>query len=205
MTEILHKSSIEALEKRDPKFRLIRENFGMPPFWQRPQGFETLCKIILEQQVSLESGKAAFEKLNSFIPEFAPKHLIKLSDSQMKKATISRQKTSYLRELSNLILDGSLELEALPELDDDECLQCLIQVKGIGYWTAKVYMMFALKRPDIFPEGDIALINAAKELWDLTNKEEVINRSIEWSPFRTTASYFLWHFYLKSRGRNPVI
>lgn len=205
MNEILHECAIAELESIDSKFSFIRANYGLPPLWRRPQGFETLCKIILEQQVSLESGKAAYVKLNSILPAFEPEHILKLSDHQMRGATISRQKSSYIRALSFAILEGSLDLSELNKLDIEECRQRLLKVKGIGPWTANVYMMFALQKPDIFPAGDIALITAAKELWQLTSKEEILKHSSQWSPHRTTASYFLWHFYLKVRNRNPVL
>lgn len=201
MQEIVNNLDIELLFEKHTLFRGIAEKFGNPPNWQREQGFVSLSQIILEQQVSLESAKAHFNKLNAYLPEFSPDAILKLSDEEFRRCQISRQKTSYLRALSMAIVDGSLALSQLEMLTDFEVREQLLTIKGIGNWTADIYLMFCLQRKDIFPAGDIAVISAAKELLQHDQKDAVLLASENWRPVRSLAAYFFWHFYLRSRNR----
>ena len=202
MYEIVNSSDIKALLKSAPVFETIHKRFGPPPNWNRPQGFITLARIILEQQVSLQSANAHFNKLSSFLPAFNPVEIIKLTDEEMRLCQISRQKSLYLRELSSALLEGKLDLANLPELPLDEVRNRLKNIKGIGDWTVDIYLMFCLQAKDIFPAGDIAVINTMKELTGLTKKEEIIAYSQKWKPYRSLATFYLWHYYLSKRGRN---
>lgn len=162
----------------------------------------SLSMFILEQQVSLASAKAHFEKLNSYVKKFSPKGILKLSDQEMRACQISRQKTKYLRALSEAVLKKEIVLEKLRELPEEEARAQLIKIKGIGNWTADVYLMFALQSKDIFPIGDIALVNTVRELTKADTKEEIIELAETWRPNRTLASFYLWHYYLSKRGRS---
>lgn len=204
MQPIVNPAAIRALQKREKRFTEVIRLHGLPPSWCRPQGFESLAKIILEQQVSLESANAHFRKLRSALPAFVPEELLKLNDEQMRACQVSRQKTKYLRALAEAVVSGKFDLHALENLPEPEIRAQLTEIKGIGNWTADIYLMFCLQSPDIFPAGDIAVIQAARELFALGSKEAVIAHSENWKPYRSLAAYLLWHSYLKKRNRNPV-
>ena len=198
---IVFPAAIKSLQKKDPIFKNIHDQYGAPPNWSRPEGFVSLAKIILEQQVSLASANAHFQKLNSYLPAFTPEEIVKLTDEEMRVCQISRQKTKYLRELSNAILSCTLDLDALSSLPESGVREHLTRIKGIGNWTADIYLMFCLQAQDIFPIGDIAIVNAAKQLTGAISKEEILDRAEKWRPYRSLAAYFLWHHYLSSRGK----
>ncbi len=201
MTHIVNQKDIEHLLNLDEVFVNIRLLYGLPPDWQRPEGFISLARIILEQQVSLQSAEAHFNKLNAYIPEFTPAEILKLSDVEMRRCQVSKQKSTYLRELSAAILDGKLNLETLRQLSETEIRQQLKGIKGIGDWTANIYLMFCLQARDLFPAGDIAIVNTVRELTAAATREEIIAHADRWKPYRSLASYFLWHYYLRKRNR----
>ena len=198
---IIQEKSIDGLCSRDPIFSQILELHGPPPNYQRAEGFETLVRIILEQQVSLESAYAAYQKLKEKVTFITPKTILSLNDQQFRTSYISRQKTRYLRELATAVNKKTLEIEKLGDYTEATIRRQLTAVKGIGNWTTEVYLMFALQHPDVFPIGDIAAVNAVKSLTGLKTKEEVMKYSISWKPYRTAATFFLWHYYLKERNR----
>jgi DNA-3-methyladenine glycosylase II len=184
-------------------FAFIDAKYGPPPNWSRPQGFISLSKIILEQQISQASANAHFLKLAGYMSEFTPSNILKLTDEEMRICQISRQKTKYLRELSAAILNGIIDLHELSTLNETEVRKQLTSIKGIGDWTADIYLMFCLQSKNIFPIGDIAIIKAAKELYKVKTKEEIAFLSENWKPFRSLAAYYLWHYYLSKRIKDP--
>ena len=198
---IVNKQDIENLIFRDPIFASIFNTYGPPPDWIRPQGFVSLCRIILEQQVSLASANAHYLKLNNYVSAFTPEALMKLSDEEMRDCQISRQKATYLRALSESLLERELDLEVHQELTESEVREKLIRIKGIGNWTIDVYLMFCLRSKDIFPIGDIAIVNTVKELTGAKTLEDISLLAENWRPYRSLASYFLWYYYLKKRNR----
>jgi len=198
---IVNNFDINELIATHKLFSKIKDKYGNPPNWQRPQGFVSLSKIILEQQVSLASAEAHFNKLNGYIKEFTPKEIIELSDEEMRNCQISRQKTKYLRELSNALLNKELIFEELSKLSPEEVRNNLTSIKGIGNWTTDIYLMFCLQSKDVFPFGDIALINTIKELTKVKTKSGIVRLTQKWKPYRSLAAYFLWHYYLKKRNR----
>lgn len=204
MQPIVNPAALRALQKREKRFAEVIRLYGNPPSWSRPQGFESLAKIILEQQVSLESANAHFRKLHNALPAFVPAEILKLDDAALRACQVSRQKAKYLRALSEAVLNKKLPLHTFEELSETEIRAQLTAIKGIGNWTADVYLMFCLQSPDIFPVGDIAVIQAARELFKLDTKDAVVAASEQWKPFRSLAAYLLWHYYLKKRNRNPV-
>ncbi|MCB0278518.1 MAG: DNA-3-methyladenine glycosylase 2 family protein [Calditrichaeota bacterium] len=199
---IVNSTDIARLKSCDPIFVIIDDLYGKPPSWSRPPDFTSLSKIILGQQISLESAEAHFRKLNNYLPEFAPQSLIKLSDEEMRNCQISRQKTVYLRELSLAILEKRIDLDVLAQLSEKEMRAKLTSIKGIGNWTVDIYLMFCLQSKDIMPLGDIAIINAIKELSGKKTMTQIERLSKKWRPLRSLAAYFLWHYYLNKRGRN---
>jgi DNA-3-methyladenine glycosylase II len=198
---IVNNTDIKKITSSHKIFLKIKEQYGIPPNWQRPQGFVSLSRIILEQQVSLASAEAHFNKLNSYINEFTPNEILKLSDKEMRACQISRQKAKYLRELSLAVLNKDLIFDKLQKLNAEEVRKKLTSIKGIGDWTTDIYLMFCLQSKDIFPFGDIALINTIKELAKVKTKSGIVRLAQKWKPYRSLAAYFLWYYYLKKRNR----
>ena len=198
---IVNQKDIKQLIKIDKIFEGINNRYGNPPDWTRPQGFISLSKIILEQQVSLASANAHFLRLNSYIKGFTPENILILTDMEMRNCQISRQKAKYLRELAKAIIEKEINLEELAVLDEPLVRKQLTNIKGIGNWTADIYLMFCLQSKDIFPSGDIAVINTVKELTGLNTMEEIIKLAEKWRPFRSLATYFFWHNYLSKRNK----
>ena len=196
--------AIEYLSEKDTIFKLIIEKYGLPTIPKRPQGFETLVLLILEQQVSIDSAKATFLKLREKIKIFEPNILLSLSDEEFRTLGVSRQKTSYIKALSNAILNKDIDLESLPSKTADQVRQELIKIKGIGNWTIDIYLMFCLQASDLLPLGDIAVINTIKELLDIHEKDAMEVHAVQWSPYRSYATFLLWHYYLNKRNRTVV-
>lgn len=199
MNETNFNSAIRILSVRDRDLALIVEKFGIPPQWKREPGFATLVQIILEQQVSLSSAKATYKKLVAAITNLTPESFLTLDDVQLKAIGFSRQKIRYGRELARAIIDGQLDLNGLEELDDITVRKELTKIKGIGDWTADMYLMMALQRQDIFPSKDLAVAVAIKEIKNLAERPkpsqlEAIAKI--WQPYRAIATKILWHYYL---------
>jgi DNA-3-methyladenine glycosylase II len=193
----------DKLAVKDAALKNIITQYGYPPFWSRPATFASLILFILEQQVSLASAKAAFDKLKEKIGTVTPQKVLLLSDEELKACYFSRQKTTYARCLAEAVLTKKVNLKKLATATNEEVRSTLIQVKGIGNWTADVYLMMVLQRCDLFPIGDIALINSAKtelQLPQQTTKEEVLAIAERWTPYRTIAAFLLWHAYLQRRA-----
>lgn len=201
MKSIVNQEDIRQLTDTDKIFAFIQAKYGNPPAWSRPPGFITLSRIILEQQVSLTSAYAHFLRLNGYLDEFTPSNILRLTDEEMRSCQISRQKSEYLRSLSAAILSGELNLEELSHQSETGIRNQLTHIKGIGTWTTDIYLMFCLQSKDIFPAGDIAVINTVKELSSAKTKEEIIALAGKWRPLRSLAAYFFWHYYLKKRNR----
>ena len=196
--------SILYLSEKEPIFKLIVEKYGIPISPKRPQGFETLVLLILEQQVSIDSAKATFLKLKKMQPNFIPESLISLSNDEFLNSGVSRQKTSYIKDLSHSIINNHINIESLATKSSEQVREELIKIKGIGNWTIDVYLMFSLQAQDIIPLGDIAVINTLKELLDIHDKQEMEDYVAKWSPYRSVATFLLWHYYLNKRNRKVV-
>ncbi len=191
------------LSKRDKQLNLIIKTHGHPPMWTRPATFQTLILTILEQQVSLASAYAAFKKLKQKIGFVTPAKILSLTDAELRACYFSRQKIVYARELATAIKNKQLNLRKLHSRHEDEIRIELKKIKGIGDWTVDVYLMHALQRTDLFPLGDIALVNSLKETKALhpnITKEEMLSIAEPWRPYRTIASMILWHAYIQKRG-----
>jgi DNA-3-methyladenine glycosylase II len=188
-----------SLSRRDPDLRRVVKRFGAPPMWARESGFSTLLHIILEQQVSLASARAAHNKLLEVASPLTPQGFLKLDDATLKAVGFSRQKTAYGRNLAHSIVEGLLDLDALGSIDDAAVRSELIKIKGIGRWTADIYLLMVLRRPDIWPTGDLALAvatQAVKRLKTRPTSEQLDQISVGWKPWRAVAARILWHYYL---------
>ncbi len=175
----------------------------MPPLWAREPGFPTLVHLILEQQVSLASAKAAFDRLVVATDPLTPDSLLRLDDAELLAIGFSRQKARYSRALAWAVASGDLDLEALTDADDDEVDRRLTTVPGIGPWTATIYRLMVLLRPDAWPVGDIALAQAVAETRGLGGRptqDELRTIAEAWRPWRAVAARLLWHHYLSVRA-----
>jgi DNA-3-methyladenine glycosylase II len=199
LTERSFRREARRLATRDTALGAIVERHGIPEFWARDPGFATLLLLILEQQVSLASAKAAFDRVDARVGGVTPERVLTLSDAELREDGFSRQKTRYARVLSSALVDGSLDLEALTALDDDSVRETLVTLPGIGPWTAEVYLLSALRRRDTWPVGDIALQEAARRALVLSGRPSAIELDEigeRWRPQRATAARLLWHLYL---------
>lgn len=192
--------AIDFLSSKTPIFREIIEKYGLPAIPKRPQGFETLVLLILEQQVSIDSAKATFLKIKSHTT-CTPESMADLPDEEFRNLGVSRQKTKYIKILAEAIINKELDLESLSSKSAKQVREELIKLKGIGNWTIDIYLMFCLHKPDLIPLGDIAVINTIKELFNIHDQEEMEIHTKQWSPYRSYATYLLWHYYLNKRNR----
>jgi DNA-3-methyladenine glycosylase II len=191
----------DKVAKKDRELNNIIKEYGYPPLWVRPNSFETLVLTILEQQVSLASAYAAYKKLKEKI-RITPRNLLALTDEELRSCYFSRQKIVYTRELAQAILSRRISLRAFSKQHDDEVRNELKKLKGIGDWTVDIYLIHALRRTDIFPLGDLALVNAIKMAKGLSsiNREELLHMSEPWKPFRSMATMIFWHYYIKKKN-----
>lgn len=196
--------AVAELTGRDRDLAAVVERHGPPPFWTREPGFPTLILFILEQQVSLASARAAYDRLLERVDRLTPEAFLELDDGTLRAAGFSRQKTGYGRDLARAVVSGSLDLEGLGRRPDGEVREALTAVRGIGRWTADVYLLSALRRPDVWPTGDLALARAVGEVKGV--EVEPTSAGLEevaepWRPWRAAAARILWHDYLSRRNR----
>ena len=181
----------------------VVKTLGEPPIWIRPAGFPTLIHLILEQQVSISSALAAFKRLQLRLGEITPASFFALADKELRAIGFSRPKMLYIRNLANAIVMGELDLAALEHLPDEIVKAELTKLKGIGRWTADVYLLMCLRRTDAFPVGDLGAIMGAQKLKNLTDRptaEELERMAEAWRPWRAVATRILWHFYLAPKS-----
>lgn len=201
-------SICDQLAANDADLAAVIKAHSYPPLWSRPNSFETLAHIILEQQVSLASALSALNKLREYVKDLIPVNVLSLTDEEMRACYVSRQKAGYIKYLAEALLSGQINLNSFENLPDDEIRAKLITLKGIGNWTVDVYLMFVLQRADIFPIGDLAAVNALKRVKNLpagSTKDEMVIVAERWKPYRTVATMLLWHDYLsKAAYRKKV-
>jgi len=202
LNEDIFAQGVRFLADRDAHLAEVVETYGQPPLWVREPGFPTLVYIILEQQVSLASAKAAFDRLNAALRPLSPRRFLKLTDAELLRIGFSRQKTLYTRLLADSLARRHFDLRYLHDLHDDAARKMLIALKGIGRWTADIYLLSALRRPDIWPTGDLALATAVQEVKRLHKRpspEHLEKLSHAWRPYRAVAARLFWHAYLSKR------
>jgi DNA-3-methyladenine glycosylase II len=189
--------------EKDNSLKLIITEYGYPPLWIRPNSFETLVLTILEQQVSLASAYSAYKKLRENI-KITPKNLLQLTDEELQQCYLSRQKIVYTRELASAIVNKRIQLQRFEKMPDDVVRTELKALKGIGDWTVDIYLLHALRRTDVFPVGDLALVNSFKMVKQLPSitKQELLELSTKWKPYRSIATMLFWHYYIKKKNIN---
>jgi DNA-3-methyladenine glycosylase II len=202
LTETTLLRAAKQLARRDPDLALIFQRYGPPPLWARPATFATLVKIILEQQVSLASAAAMFVRMKRSIVPFQPASFIEFGDAKLKSLGLTRQKTAYCLNLAQSITEKRLRLAQVARLNDDDAKSALMQLKGLGSWSADIYLLMALRRPDVWPAGDLALAIAVAEVKQLSSRptaEELRSLAEPWRPYRSVAARMLWQHYLAQR------
>jgi DNA-3-methyladenine glycosylase II len=190
------------LAARDKTLAGIFATYGDPPLWRRATGFATLVHIILEQQVSLKSARSMLMRLEAAVQPFTPLRFLELGDTYLRSLGVTRQKSAYLLDLSSSIVNGDLSFTKLSRMSDDEARLALTRVKGIGSWSADVYLLMAMRRADIWPAGDLALAVAMQELMGLSTRPgplELERLAEQWRPHRAVAARMLWQYYLGRR------
>lgn len=196
------KKACNTLALRDDTLQQVLQTHGYPPMWTRENTFETLVLTILEQQVSLASAFAAYKRLKLRLPLITPDGLLQLTDEELRMCSFTRQKTGYVRHLATCIQTGVVDLEQLTCLPDHDVRTKLKQVKGIGDWTVDIYLIHVLRRSDVFPTGDLALIKAIKQLYKIpeASSADILLMSEKWQPYRTIATMIFWHHYIITRN-----
>ena len=196
-TESLH-ASLDALAKREKAFAKVLKDHGRPEPRASEPGAETLLRTIVGQQVSVAAARSMWNKLAAkFGQPVDLNKLLAASDEEMREAGMSRQKAGYLRSLAGLVLSGALDLAHLPE-DDEEAIAELIKIKGIGRWSAEIYLLFAEGRHDVWPAGDLAVQIQIGKLLGLDGKpteKELRELAERWRPHRGAAAVLAWHSY----------
>lgn len=196
--------AVAEIGARDPDLAAVVERFGPPPLWARRPGFATLVRIILGQQVSLGSAASAYARLQAVTGRVTPSRVASVSERRLRAAGLTRQKAVYCRGLAAAIVAGGLDLRRLGRLSDDDVRSVLLEVPGIGPWTADIYLLMALRRPDVWPSGDLALalaLQRVKRLRGVPDDRRMAGIARPWAPWRAAAARILWHFYLSS-GRD---
>jgi DNA-3-methyladenine glycosylase II len=199
---------VAQLRQRDRHLARVVDRFGPPPLWDRAPGFQTLVQIILEQQISLSAGRAAYGRLERLAGAVTPERIARLAESDLRGAGLTRQKSAYIRGLALAIVAGEFDPDALTEMDDDSARASLIKLKGIGTWTADIYLLMALGRADIWPSGDLALVAAIREvkrMRSLPSSDRIGRVTNAWRPWRAVAARVLWHHYLSTPRSRPIV
>src|SRR5262249_25949009 len=194
--------ALDHLAASDDDLALAIRLVGKPPPRRRPPGFASLLWIIVGQQVSTASANAIWGRLCEVIESPTPEGLLSLSDEQLKAVGFSRAKMLYGRDLAAAILDGTLDLDALHAMTDDEAISILTAVRGLGRWSAEVYLLFCLCRPDVLPADDLALLTAAQKVKRLPVRPTAGALRVmaePWRPWRSVAARLLWHYYREVR------
>jgi DNA-3-methyladenine glycosylase II len=196
--------AVRALARAEPRFAHVVKRHGPPPLWPREPGFETLVLLMLEQQVSLAQARVMHARVASAAGTMTPANVAALGEVGLRAIGVTRQKSAYLASLARQLEQKSLDLDALATLPDVDADAALDALHGVGPWTAQCYLLFALRRSNVFPASDLALMEAVRDLWKLRSRptpDALARRARAWQPHRAAAARLLWHHYLSERGR----
>lgn len=204
LTDKTLRLGVDTLAGRDPDLHRVYARLGYPPLWTREPGFASLVHIILEQQVSIKAAATMFQRLASHLGSVTPELVQRAGEPELRRVGLTRQKSRYCVELANRITGGELDLSQLAALDDVEGRSHLLDIPGLGPWTVDIYYMMALGRPDVWPQGDLALASAIQDIKKLDarpTKNEQLAFAEQWAPWRAVAARMLWMHYLDARGQ----
>ena len=185
----------------DGDLAAVVRQFGPPPLWARRPGFATLVRIILEQQVSLASARALFDRLDEATGGVTPHAVARLGPRRLRALGFTRQKADYCANLAGMVAGGRLDLGTVARAPTDEGRQMLLDVRGVGPWSADIYFLMALRRPDVWPSGDLALVEAMRRVKRLPARPDgaaAAQVASAWAPWRSVAARVLWHYYLSA-------
>ncbi|HEX2889141.1 DNA-3-methyladenine glycosylase 2 family protein [Vineibacter terrae] len=191
------REGMDYLAQLDPRFAEARATYGDPPLRTAEEGFSALLRSIIGQQVSVFAARSIWDRVATAVDPVTPQNVLRLSDEELRACGLSNNKVKFARALALDTVEGRIIFADLPALDDESLVSTLTQAKGIGRWTAEIYMMFALGRPDVMPANDLGLLVAAQHLLKLRQRpepERLLKLSKPWRPWRTVAALFLWHF-----------
>lgn len=191
------RKAILHLKKADPVLASVIGRVGSYRIQYRDPSFETLVRSIVYQQLSGKVARVIFERLGAAVPggKITPARILKLTPARMRKCGLSKQKTAYIRDLARKTARGKVNFESLLDLPDDAVIECLTQVKGIGVWTAHMFLMFALQRPDVLPTGDLGIRSAIRKAYgleELPHPNKIEELAMPWRPYCSVASWYLW-------------
>ena len=195
---------VQELAARDADLAALHVRLGAPPLWGRRPGFATLVHIILEQQVSLVAARTLYRRLRAHLGSIDPEGIVAMRESGLRRFGLTRQKSRYCHGLALRVLDGRLDLGATARGPDEEGRRALLAVPGLGPWSVDIYYLMALRRPDVWPTGDLALAVALREvkhLPRLPSRDEQQVFTAAWAPWRAVAARMLWAHYLEARGQ----
>jgi DNA-3-methyladenine glycosylase II len=194
--------AVAELDRRDPHLAGVVRRWGPPPMWSLRPGFATLVRIILGQQVSQASANAVYDRLRAGLGRVTALRLAGVSPGALQNCGVTRQKADYLHNAARLVVSGELDLRSIAYLSDSAARQRLLDLRGVGPWSADVYLLMAAGRPDIWPDGDLALAEAAKQVKQLRARptpDRLRRLAATWRPWRSVAARILWHHYLSER------
>lgn len=195
-------TAVRALARRDRDLAALFRRNGLPPMWARRPGFATLIHIVLEQQVSIVAARSLYRRVRDRIGGMTPESVVRRGISGLHRLGLTRQKASYCHGLARAVLDGSLRMSDIAHAPDGEGRDRLLALRGIGPWSADIYFLMALRRPDVWPVGDLALAVALHEVMGLPARPDARLQqelSAGWAPWRSVAARLLWHYYLNTR------
>lgn len=207
LTRAALREAAARLASNDPDLGRVLDRYGLPPLWARPAGYSTLVRIILEQQVSLASGRSAFNRLTGGADRITPTDVLRLGSDELRDLGLTRQKARYIVELAAAVSERRIDLRRVSRMDDDAARDALMVVPGIGPWTANIYLLMALRRRDVWPLADLALRKALQDLreWpDAPSDDDLQKFAERWRPYRSVAARILWHYYLSSPRRHSA-
>lgn len=198
------RTGVEALCRRDEDLAAVVDRLGVPPLWARRPGFAALVRIVLEQQVSLAAARTMYQRLRRHVGVVTPQSISRLGVDGMRGLGFTRQKSAYCHGLAAALLAGRVDLPSVARADDDTGRRALLEVRGIGPWSADIYYLMALRRPDVWPRGDLALavgLREVKRLEALPSRDQQHAIAARWRPWRSVAARILWAHYLAARGQ----
>ncbi len=192
------KTGLTALAKVDKEIAQAVKLIGLPEPRNRPAGFETFLSTIVSQQISTKAAQAIKGRVVALVPQMSAEALLEIDDEALRGAGLSYRKIEYAKGLAKAIHEGQLNVDGLNDMSDNEAIETITALKGFGRWSAEIYLMFSLKREDIFPADDLALLVALGKLKGLEKKptpKVARDMTEHWAPWRSVGSLFLWHYY----------
>ncbi len=198
------RAGVDALCGRDADLAAVVDRLGVPPLWGRRPGFAALVRIVLEQQVSLAAARTMYARLRRRAGNVTPEAIARLGVDGLRGLGFTRQKSAYCQGLADALLCGRVDLAAIARADDQAGRRALLALHGIGPWSVDIYYLMALRRPDVWPQGDLALavgLREVKRLSSLPSRDEQQAFAARWRPWRSVAARILWAHYLASRGQ----